>query len=392
MIRRLFACLPLLAGLWGCGSERSTEGPGSETSGLAARILDSTGTPLVGVAVRVVSLNESWRNALASNQPLVLARGITDGAGMIRFALPDRSPVALETDDPAHAGRLLVTPGSDTVRELRTTSACFLKLSAVVPGETISILALAGTGYTGSRQLDGTWLFPGVPAGTYTVGARTDSGLALVGRVALRGGILDTVLSADVDSVLLEDFAGTMPRNRYGGLLGAGWWYSVTDAVNGGGTTTIPGDVQQALVPCSDGTCLEMEFKLDPSLVEHFGLVGTTPDGSRIPGDSLPSVADFTKVTHVRFLTKGWGTFWFQLGVTRASGGTTPCHSSFNVTSTLAETEIAMSSLLCDAPDPDFRSVEGMTWTALSDGHLTLGRIRLIGTGPRAVFKGLRKP
>ncbi len=390
MNRRTIACAMVFAGLWGCGNDRSTEGPGSETSGLAARILDSSGTPLAGVSVRVVSGEASWRGALASGSTPVLASGRTDALGLVRFELPDTSPVSLELDDTTHAGRLHAVPGSDTVRELRAVSACALRLAARVPGETISTLRLAGTGYTGSRQLDGTWLFTGVPAGTYTVGARTDSGLALLGRAILRGGILDTAMSSDVDSVLLEDFAGTMPRNRYGGLLGAGWWYSVTDAVNGGASTTIPGDVQQALGPCSDGTCLDMEFRLDPSLVEHFGLVGTAPDGSRLPGDSLPSAADFTKVTHVRFLTKGWGTFWFQLGVARASGGTTACHADFLQTANLAETEIAVSSLVCDASDPDFRFVEAMTWTARTDGHLTLGRIRLIGAGPREVFKGLR--
>lgn len=392
MIRRLFACLPLLAGLWGCGSERSTEGPGSETSGLAARILDSTGTPLAGVAVRVVSLETSWRGAFASGDSPVLATGRTDTRGLVRFSLRDSAPVALEVDDPTHAGRLRAVPGSDTVRELRTAASCALRLSASVPGETILGLRLAGTGYEGAVQPDGSWLIQGVPRGTYSVAARTDSGLALVGRVALRGGTLDTALSADVDSVLLEDFADTPSRNRYGTLLGAGWWYAVTDAQDGGSSTATPSDPRQALVPCAVGTCLEMGFTLDPARASRYALVGTTPDGSRAPGDALSSHADFSKVTHVRFSASGWGTFWFQLGVTRASGGWTACHSTFGLGTLLAETEIAMSSLVCDASDPDFRSVEGMTWTALSDGHLTLGRVRLVGAGPREVFEGLRKP
>lgn len=387
---RPIACALLIAGLWGCGTDRSTEGPGSETSGLAARILDSTGSPLAGIAVRVVSGEASLRGALASGTTPVLASGRTDALGLVRFELPDTSPVTLELDDTIHAGRLHATPGSDTVRELRAVSACALRLAARVPGETISTLRLAGTGYTGSRQLDGTWLFAGVPAGTYTVGARTDSGLALLGRAVLRGGILDTAMSSDVDSVLLEDFADTPSRNRYGTLLGAGWWYAVTDAQNGGTSTATPADPRQAIVPCEIGNCLEMGFTLDPTRASRYALVGTTPDGSRALGDTTPQHADFTKITHVRFLSSGWGIFWFQLGVTRTSGGMTPCHTTFNVGTLLAETEVAMSSLECDAPDADFRSVEGMTWTALSDGHLTLGRIRLIGAGPRAVFKGLR--
>ena len=209
---RPIACALLIAGLWGCGTDRSTEGPGSETSGLAARILDSSGSPLAGVAVRVVSGEASLRGALASGTTPVLASGRTDALGLVRFELPDASPVTLELDDTTHAGRLHAIPGSDTVRELRTVSACALRLAARVPGETISTLRLAGTGYAGTLQPDGSWLFRGLPRGVYSVAARTDSGLALVGRVALAGGLLDTALSSDVDSVLLEDFADTPSR------------------------------------------------------------------------------------------------------------------------------------------------------------------------------------
>jgi len=385
----------LLTGLWGCADDRTAEGPGSETSGLSARILDSAGAPLAGVAVRVVPVNESWHSALSSGKPMVLAEQLTDAQGRVRFELPTPAPVMMELDDTLHAGRQWVVPGSDTVRELRATSACRLRVAATVPGETIHELRLAGTGYPGLPQPDGTWLFRGAPRGTYAVAARTDSGLALLGRVRLVGGTLDTALASDADSVLLEDFAGTgtpLTHNRYGTLLGAGWWYAVADAMNGGVSITTPSNVQDALIPCAAGTCLDMGFTLDPANSGHYALVGMAPDGSKDPQGGPDLLADFTKVTRIRFLASGSGAFWFQLGVTRTSGGVATCHSSFNIGPTLAETEVTMTSLVCDASDPDFRLVQAMTWSAIQDGHLTLGRIRLIGTGPRGVFRSLRKP
>lgn len=387
----------LLAALvgFGCssGSGAVSEGPGSETSGLAARVLDSAGDPVPGIAVRVVSLDGSWQSAVVAGSDPVLARDTTDAEGRVGFVLPGRGRVALELEDSAKAGRLEVEPGGADEREIRVSVGTRLSLDASVPGEVVSEVWLAGTAYRAKRGNDGKWSLRGVGEGTYTVAALTDSGMALLGRVRLSAGSgLDTSLASDVDSVLLEDFAVIPVRNRYGGLLGAGWWYTTTDAIYGGGSTTVPGSVYDALVPCDAGNCLEMSFRIDAAEPQRFALVGMDLDRSRGPSDTVGRLADLSRVAAVRFIAKGQGEFQFQMHLRSTEGASIACRSKVVLDEDWSRREVPIPSLVCDeGVVPDFRSAVGMTWTALVDAKIVLGRVVLVGAGPRSVFPRLRK-
>lgn len=386
-MNRILSIGLLLSVFLGCSDGASSQGPSTETSGISARILDSSGTPLRGVFVRVVAQSASWRGTLARTGSAELARGATDDDGRIHFDVPGRDPVALELDDTLRAGRLEVEPGGDSLLELRATAGSRLVVHADIPSETISRMLLAGTGYRATRQTDGSWMFRGVARGGYTVVALTDSGISLLGQVRLDRAALDTTLSADIDSVLLEDFSLDASRNRYGALLGAGWWYTVTDSVEGGSSRTTPRTTDQARIACSDGFCLDMEFTLDPARSSRYALVGMDLDGSIASG--IPSrLADFSKVSGIRFRASGGGAMLFQLAVW-TPGGYSACHAPIQLASTLSTIDIPLSALTCDSTDVDFRRVYGMTWTATSNGHLLLGRVALIGAGPRDVFQGL---
>lgn len=379
-----------LAWLCSCSDSRMVEGPSTETSGLAARLIDSAGTPLAGIEVRVVAVGEAWRSRVSDDLTTVLAVGSTDPSGLVRFELPDPRPVALEFAARGFAGRLEAVPGSDTVRDVLATRAFRLGVVAKVPRETVLDLFLAGTGFRADRLSDSSWSFASVPGGSHSIVARTDSGLAVLGRVVLHGRDLDTTLSSDLDSVLLDDFAVPSSRNRYGDLLGGGWWYTTTDATVGGASAIRPGNVLDALVPCALGNCLAFDFILDPDRTHRWSLVGVDLDGGNLAPQA--PLADLSRVPIVRFDAAGTGSFWFQLGVRTDRGTTTACHTLFVAPSELSPIDISVSSLVCDSVGADLRTTYSLTWVALGDNHLELGKVRLIGAGPRSVFPRLRRP
>lgn len=397
MTRLRTLCYALSIALWSCGDNDThrllvTEGPSTETSGLFARVIDSAGAPVPGVDVRVVAQGTRWNAVVAAGGTPVLARSRTDAEGRVEFRLADTLQVALEIDDSARSGRILSQAGSSTVRDMTTRQGLGLRLRAEAPGEDIRKVYLAGTGYRGIQAQDGSWHFRGLPRGTWSAVAATDSGLALLGRVTLTTRSLDTLLSADSDSVLVEDFGAPLVQNRYGSLLGGSWWFTATDENEGGASYTTPSEVRQARVPCEDGFCLSMDFSLDPNRVGSYALVGTGFGQSFSTGDTLPLLADFSRVRAVRFLASGTGSLLFQVVARSASGTPTNCLAYVSLPATLSEVEVPMAALSCPDPDIDYRAVDGMTWTFTTDGQLTLGRIRLIGAGPRQVFPQLKAP
>lgn len=401
MKRLATLCCALSLALASCGgsvlTEAMAEGPSTETSGLgtyalAARITDSTGAPVPSMDLQVVAQGDRWITAVGAGKTPVLARSRTDSNGNAQFLLFDSLPVSLEVDDSLRSGRLVTRAGSSTVRVLKARGGQSLRIQATVPGERILSVYLAGTGYRGALAADGSWQFKGVPRGTWSVVAATDSGLALLGRVAVSTTPIDTAFSADTDSVLVEDFAAPLVQNRYGALLGASWWFTATDQNEGGSSSTTPSDVSQARVPCEDGSCLSMDFTLDPDRVGSYAIVGTGFDGTFAPDSTKPYLADFTQVTHVRFHASGYGSLFFQLGIRSPTGTTIACHATVRLDSAYALLEVPISTLSCSEPEVDYRAVSGMTWTFTTDAHLTLGRVRLIGAGPRQVFPRLKAP
>lgn len=379
-----------LAALAGCSDHRTVEGPSTETSGLAARVVDSLGRAVAGVEVRVLTLGDAWRERLERNQSQVLATASTDESGLVRFTLPDSRPVALEVAYGTFAGRIEASPGSDSLRELRTARSLRLGVFVRVPGEAVSDLYLVGTDRRALRLSDSSWQFPSLPSGTYSVVARTDSGYAVLGRVPLSGRDLDTTLSSDVDSVLLEDFAVPSQRHRYGDFLGDGWWYTTTDAIEGGASRVTPSRVADALVPCAIGRCLSMDFTLDPGRSVRWAIVGLDIDGGfASPPERL---ADLSRVTSVRFDAAGTGSFWVQLGVRTSRGTFSSCRASFAATPVLSIVDVGLDGFACDSTGIELRTTYSVTWGAQGDDHLELGKVRLIGAGPRTVFPRLSFP
>jgi len=376
----------------GCSSdERGVQGPGSETSGFSARVVDADGRAVPGVAVRAVALDRSWQEFAAQSRDPVVGRGVSDSAGVVRFGLvAGVRRVALEIGDSDRAGRVELEAEAGASGRLAIETGAGLRIAAQVPGEVVGGVGLAGTGYTAMRDASGAWVFRGVAAGRYTAVALTDSGMALLGRIELgSGGTLDTALSADADSVLLEDFAFAPVRNRYGGLLGAGWWYTTTDSGYGGKSTVAPSDPSAALVPCADGNCLEMAFRIDTASSANFALVGLDLDRSYDAAGAV-RLADLSKVVALRFHALGRGSVAVQIHY-GSPGAYATCASEVVLDSNWSAREVRMDAMACDAPSSKAPAKAiGITFLAQKDLDLRLGRIVLVGAGPRSVFPALQ--
>lgn len=380
----------VVAMLAGCSGEsgRVATGPGSETSGVSARVVDAGGAALPGVSVRLVAVDRNWQERVSRGDASVLDRRTTDAQGWVRFEVAGQAHVALELEDSLRCARGEVDLSGSREAELRAATGGRLKMSAAVGSERVKSVALAGTGYVPTRNPDGSWSFVGLPAGDYTATAVTDSGIALLGRVSVASGAtLDTTLAADVDSVLLEDFAFAPIRNRYGWLLGAGWWYTTTDKIYGDSSTTTPEDPARSLVACPYGNCLSMSFTIDQSSAEKFALVGVDIDHNNDPASRL---ADFSKVASVRFPVSGNGSIQFQIHYRNPDGSSMACHQAVSLQTAWKIQEVSLAAMTCDTKLVQGRRAVGMTWVAVDDAQLVLGPVSLIGAGPRSVFPELQ--
>lgn len=393
MTRRIFLSL-LGAILAGCADDtRLADGPGSETSGFSARVLDSQGHPIPGVTVRAVALDRDWLDDAASTRDPVLERTVSDGEGWARFKVARGARIAVEIEDSGRAGRIEVDTKTARSADLSVSRGGALRMRTTVPGETIRSVFLAGTAYRASRESDGSWVLRGIAPGWYMASALTDSGMALLGSLRIAPDSLkDTALSADVDSVLLEDFAAPIGRNRYGRLLGGGWWYTTTDQdVYGGRSKTIPAEPYGMETPCEDGNCLDMDFLIDTTNDQRFALVGVDLDRSENRSDGSERLADLSKVSSIRLRASGSGSFRLQLHLGTSARYQT-CSAPFEVDGNRKLHDIPISSLVCDdAALADLAHAIGITILAQSDAHLRLGKVVLAGAGPRAVFPDLGK-
>lgn len=384
----------LLGLLAGCSRDpvQVATGPGSETSGVSARVVDASGAPVAGASVRMVSVDAAWQAAVVRGEGAVLDRRTTDAQGWVRFAAAREGWVALELEDSAHGARGEVDLSQTRSAELRVQAGGRVRLSAKVPGETVRAVGLAGTAYA-ARQIDGgAWVLSGVPQGEYAVVALTDSGMALLGRVAVASGaVLDTALSADADSVLLEDFAFDPVRNRYGWLLGAGWWYTTTDAIYGDHSTVTPDDPVRMRIPCPYGNCVSATFSVDTLSSQRFALVGVDVDHPFDSGGPLANQADFSRVSAVRFPVSGQGGIQFQIHYRLPDATSSACHQSVTLSGGWKVVDVTLSTMSCDTKLPAGSRAVGMTWVAVDDARLNLGPVTLLGAGPRQVFAKLRR-
>lgn len=394
------AALALAALLCGCGADRSAEGPGSETSGLTARVTLPSGEPASGVWVRACDVS-GWSERMRTGQSVVLDSQLSDASGRVRFRRFAASRIALE----ARVGQGVVRAESD---QGATDSVVSLPLAAggnlrvrVVSGESkVRWVALAGNAGKGTADGAGGWSFGPLAAGWYAVVAATDSGLTLAGRVEVDSGALsDTTLSVAAGQVLLDDFATASPRNRWGDLLGQGWWYVTTDASEGGTAAVTPGGSMEAWTssgcPVGAPGCLHFGFSMDTTRPAHYALVGQDLDASHAGSDTAHVWLDLRRVDTVVLVVRGSGTFSVQFPSKDAAGREFQFRSDLALPSAWTRVAIPVSAF---APD----TANGLSWKSpgwratcilfLTQGpsDLWISSIALVGPDPSDLFPELR--
>jgi hypothetical protein len=394
------ALLALAAALCGCGSDRTAQGPGSETSGLSARVLHPSGEPAAGVWVRACDVS-GWTGRMRTGTSVVLDSQRTDESGRVRFRRFAASRIALEARTPDGVVRAESDQSrTDSVLSLPLAAGGDLHVRVVAAGSDVRWVALVGNEGKGVAAATGGWSFGPLAGGWYSVVAATDSGLLLAGRVRIEsGGSLDTTLSIPEGQVLLDDFATPSPRNRWGDLLGQGWWYSTTDAGEGGTAAVSPDGSFAAWTDqgCPAGTpgCLHFGLSMDTSLPVHYALVGQDLDASHAGTDTTHVWLDLRAVDSVVLVARGSGSLSVQFPSIDGKGREFQFDAGLVLPATWTRVSIPVSSF---APD----TANGLLWKSagwratcilfLAQGtsDFWISSISLIGPSPYDLFPELR--
>ena len=381
----LLACA-LGSHLVGCGQDPSVaEGPGSETSGLTAIVLRSDGAPAPGVAVRAVAL-DGWFDSLRVQASPVLGSGVSDDSGRVFFPGLHGSRLALIGESGRLVGRTTgswSTPERAVVR-LDTAATVRLRLPASVRS-----VHLAGFERDLVRGPDSVWTATGVATGIHRVVVRSDSGYSMAGSVVVASpGFVDTTLEPDLGSTLLDDFESLVSRNRYGELLGGGWWYVTSDPDSQGIT---PRDPAQARRSGPWGTHLGFVFSPDTTRAQRWSSFGMT-----FGGGAGMATSDLRSLVSVRLRIKGRGTFHAQIHVLRADGSYGYFQAPFAANDDWTWIEIPVASFLPrDSSDlwaRDAARAEGISILTTTPGELSFDDLWLEGISPWTLFPRLREP
>jgi hypothetical protein len=132
-----------------------------------------------------------------------------------------------------------------------------------------------------------------------------------------------------------------------------------------------------------------MRFRIDPSDPANFALVGLDLDRSSAADGSDVRLADLTRVGSLRFDAIGRGGIAVQIHY-GTGGASSTCAATIALDSVRTKREIPLATMTCDGFRPlDRTKAVGITFLAQEDVDLRLGRIVLVGAGPRSVFPDL---
>lgn len=370
----------------GCGQDPSvTEGPGSETSGLTALVLRTDGSPAAGVAVRAVA-QDGWFDSLRAQASPVLGSAISDDSGRVFFPGLHGSRLALVGESGGLVGR---TTGSWSTPEravVRLDTAATVRIRLPVPARSVHLAGFEGALIQGR---DSVWTASGVAPGRHRVVVLTDSGYSLAGSVVVAApGLVDTTLQPDLASTHLDDFESPLGINRYGDLLGSGWWYVTSDPDAQGITPRDPGQARQ-VGPW--GTHLAFVYHPDTTLSQRWSSFGMNFGG----GVGVVS-SDLRSLVGVRLRVKGRGNFHAQIHVLRADGTYGYFQAPIAVTSEWAWVEIPVASFLPRDSTVtwtrDAAKAQGISILTTTPGELSLDDLWLDGVSPWTLYPRLREP
>jgi hypothetical protein len=384
-VASLLACV-LGFFLHGCGQDPSVaQGPGSETSGLTAVVLRSDGAPAPGVAVRAVAL-EGWFDSLQVQASPVLGSAVSDDSGRVFFPGLHGARLALVGESGNLVGRTTGTWSAPERAVVRLGEGATVRIRLPAGARSVH---LAGFERALLQGRDSVWTATGVATGLHRVLVRTDSGYSLAGTVLVRApGLVDTTLQPDLSSTHLDDFESPLGINRYGDILGAGWWYVTSDPDSQGITPRDPGLARQA---GPWGTHLAFVYHPDTTLSQRWSSFGMNFGG----GEGIV-FSDLRSLVAVRMRVKGQGDFHVQIHVLRANGTYGYFQAPIAVSPEWAWVEIPVASFLPRDSSVtwtrDAAKAQGISILATTPGELSIDDIWLDGVSPWILYPRLRQP
>lgn len=385
---RVASLLVCVLGLFlqGCGQDPSVaQGPGSETSGLTAVVLRSDGAPAAGVAVRAVAL-DGWFDSLRSQASPLLGSAVSDDSGRVFFPGLHGSRLALVGESGNLVGRTTGTWNAPERAVVRLDQAATVRIRLSVDARSVH---LAGFERALVRGRDSVWSATGVSVGRHRVVVRTDSGYSLAGTVVVTAaGLVDTTLEPELASTHLDDFESPLGINRYGDILGGGWWYVTSDPDSQGITPRDPGSARQT---GPWGTHLSFAFHPDTTLSQRWSSFGMNFGG----GVGVAS-SDLRSLVGVRMRVKGRGDFHVQIHVLRADGTYGYFQAPIAVTADWSWVEIPVAFFQPRDSTVtwtrDAGKAQGISILTTTPGELSIDDIWLDGISPWTLYPRLRQP
>ena len=265
-----WAALVFLAG---CGTDRSTGGGGFGGETISGRVLDGSGRPVPGAALRA---------RLSSS---------LDGRSLLETAADDSGRYAL-TGLPVASLRIEVSGrfGADSVQALVDRD----------PGRPVGDIVALSAASRRIRIVNGTGVPVAATLQAYGLGAvasTDDSGVALLSgwptsdiwtRVSPRDGnaafdlFVPAKATGDLVAAtgwLVDDFEGASTKTRLGILIGGGWWYAVaagtiTDTGAANVTSEVFGNGYDTTQAHGGRASLHAKLAFSPTNSSRYGLVG----------------------------------------------------------------------------------------------------------------------
>ncbi|KMQ50437.1 hypothetical protein CHISP_2684 [Chitinispirillum alkaliphilum] len=285
----LMFCLSSVTGLslivTGCAYDNVAGGSGGtdypNTRTITGKVQSCDGLPLNNGLVYVVEGSE-WLTCVYEGKSEIVdsTRTASDGSFVVR--VPEHKVSNLQIMDLEEA--LLVKDISsypDYVERFDFKLKPGVDVSGKVQHTSVlsSEIRLSGSSYRTTVGPDGRFLFRNVPEGEYIVLTGADVGGAAeqtIGATLIvdsENDLENFRVHSNIDKVLIDNFSMGYGQTHIGRLIGTGgWWFTVTDAGFGAGSTASVGTVSGE--SAFSGKSLKTRIKLDSSQPHPWGIVG----------------------------------------------------------------------------------------------------------------------
>ncbi|MGM0462603.1 MAG: hypothetical protein ACQEQ4_09335 [Fibrobacterota bacterium] len=286
-------------------------GSGSETTnGIYATVKNSEGQPAQDAQVKIVH-REQWDSLSFFNTPPAVDTAADDKGRFFVDSLTQGE--YLVRIDHENEGITSLVSFEDTMLRIDTvfTLQSRKNLSGTITADQPQSLelALAGTPYVTTPKADGTYEFPDINYGHYSLIARDGPGILTVNDAVRVDEDDSDAGNSDIQrgGLFLDTFDDAVPHSMLNDIIGASGWYAYTDEERGGNSTVEPEDM---LTDITAGMVSDNSWRGN-SLQARFLL----RDGFATPHASIAcslftdstAAFDATSIEKISFMARGTG-------------------------------------------------------------------------------------